>query len=120
MDKTTGRTGGNRWTRLLTLGLLGLTLAGAALGQEWTRFRGPNGSGVSRATTIPSRWTEKDFHWKVELPGVGHSSPVVWGQGLFVTSAEEKTGKRLLLCLDAQDGQRRWVRSMDGPLHRKH
>lgn len=120
MDETIGRNGGNRQTRLLALGLLGLALAGAARGQEWTRFRGPNGSGVSPATTVPSRWTEKDFTWKVELPGVGHSSPVVWGQRLFVTSGEEKTGKRLLLCLDARDGRRLWVRSVDGPLHRKH
>lgn len=105
----------------LVLGACGtILLAGNSLGQEWTRFRGPNGSGVSSATTVPSRWTEKDYRWKVELPGVGHSSPVVWDQRIFVSSAEEKTGKRLLCCLDARDGQKRWVQELEGPRHGKH
>src|SRR5687768_15442139 len=42
--------------------------------QEWTRFRGPNGTGQSDATTIPAEWTDKDYNWKIELPGVGHGS----------------------------------------------
>ena len=50
-----------------------------AASQEWTRFRGPNGSGISDATTVPVKWTEKDFNWTADLPGQGHSSPVVWG-----------------------------------------
>jgi outer membrane protein assembly factor BamB len=89
-------------------------------GQEWTRFRGPNGSGVSTATTVPVRWTEKDYNWKVELPGVGHSSPVLWGERIFVTSADEKTGKRFLLCLRARDGERLWSRDFAGQRHAKH
>ena len=48
--------------------------------QEWTRFRGPNGQGISEAKTIPTKWAESDYNWKVELPGGGHSSPVLWGQ----------------------------------------
>jgi outer membrane protein assembly factor BamB len=106
--------------RRITLGaLLALTLAGPAAGQEWTRFRGPNGSGVS-AATLPARWTENDYNWKVELPGVGHSSPVLWGDRLFVTSAEEETGKRLVLCLNADDGRRVWARAFPGQRDGKH
>ena len=45
--------------------------------QEWTRFRGPNGTGVSEAKTVPGSWTEKDYNWVANLPGIGHSSPVV-------------------------------------------
>ncbi len=62
-----------------------------ARGQEWTRFRGPNGSGQSEAT-IPAQWTDKDYNWKVELPGVGHSSPVLWGDMIFLTSADPQSG----------------------------
>jgi outer membrane protein assembly factor BamB len=91
-----------------------------AAGQEWPRFRGPNGSGIGIATTMPLRWTQRDYHWKVALPGVGHSSPVVWGQNIFVTSAEEDTGKRLLLCLRARDGERLWTREFAGERHGKH
>lgn len=88
-------------------------------GQEWNRFRGPNGSGVSEAT-LPVRWTEKDYNWKVKLPGVGHSSPVLWGERLFVTSAEEDSGKRLLLCLRPSDGERLWTREFGGQKAGKH
>ena len=38
---------------------------------QWSRFRGPNGSGISSATTIPVKWTDKDYRWRVELPGIG-------------------------------------------------
>ena len=56
--------------------------------QEWTRFRGPNGTGVSDAKSIPATWTEADYRWKIKLPGKGHGSPVVWGDKLFVLSAD--------------------------------
>ena len=46
-------------------------------GQEWTRFRGPNGQGISDAKTIPVKWIQTDYNWKVQLPGEGHSSPVL-------------------------------------------
>jgi outer membrane protein assembly factor BamB len=92
----------------------------SACAQEWTRFRGPNGSGLSPAATVPVRWTERDYNWKVELPGVGHSSPVLWGDRLFVTSADEKTGTRVLSCLRARDGQRLWSREFAGERHGKH
>ena len=75
---------------------------------EWSRFRGPNGTGISHATTVPARWTEKDYNWKVVLPGVGHSSPVVWGHRVFVTCGNAETAERTVLCLDAADGRPLW------------
>jgi outer membrane protein assembly factor BamB len=100
--------------------LLLVVLPAAASGQEWTRFRGPNGSGVSAATTIPLSWTAADVNWKVKLPGVGHSSPVLWGGRVFLSAGQEKTGQRFLLCLDSSTGKQRWVRSYSGQKHGKH
>ena len=91
----------------------------AALGEEWSRFRGPNGTGVSDATTIPTTWTVKDFLWKVEIPGAGHSSPVVWGDKVFVTSAD-KSGKRLVVCLDAASGKTRWRKEFAATSYKTH
>jgi len=92
----------------------------AALAQEWTRFRGPNGSGESETTTIPASWTEKDLNWKVELPGQGHSSPVLWGDKIFLLSADPENATRYVLCLSAADGSTIWRRDYPGVTHKLH
>src|SRR2546428_134065 len=51
--------------------------------QEWTRFRGPNGTGISQTKTVPTKISETDLNWKIDLPGGGHSSPVLWGERTF-------------------------------------
>jgi outer membrane protein assembly factor BamB len=86
---------------------------------NWPRFRGPNGNGVSD-DVIPVKWTEKDFAWKTELPGEGHSSPVVWGNDVFVTAADEDEGKRYLVCIDATDGKIRWTAEDEFKTYHKH
>lgn len=80
----------------------------SANADEWNRFRGPNGSGISTATTVPIKWTDKDYNWTVNLPGVGHSSPVSWGNRLFVTSADEKARRRTVQCFNVGDGKELW------------
>jgi outer membrane protein assembly factor BamB len=105
---------------LLAACLLTAAPAGRAAAQEWTRFRGPNGSGVAPAADVPARFGEKDFNWKAALPGAGHSSPVLWGDRLFVTCADDRTGQRVLLCLSARDGERLWSRTFDGERSGKH
>src|ERR1051326_6670952 len=76
--------------------------------QEWTRFRGPNGTGISYAKTIPTKITEADVNWKVELPGSGHSSPVLWGERLFLTCTGGKAGGISVVCLNAREGNVVW------------
>src|SRR5688500_9186348 len=71
-------------------------VAGALEAQEWPRFRGPNGAGVGEAN-VPSEWTEEDFAWRVKLPGIGHSSPVIWKEKLFLTAGDEESGTRIVL-----------------------
>ncbi len=104
---------------LLTVGaiLLGSVLAFA---QEWTRFRGPNGTGVSEATSIPVRWTESDYQWKTQLPGKGHSSPVVWGDKVFLLSADPEIAARFVLCLDARSGKILWQHAYPSTPHGLH
>jgi len=91
--------------------LLLLGFIGSVDGQQWNRFRGPNGSGVSEATTVPVRWVQDDYNWTIPLPGKGHSSPVSWDRKLFVTSADLAAGERYLLCIDATDGAVLWKKS---------
>ncbi len=93
--------------RLPTVVLLVL-LAASARGDNWPRFRGDNGAGLSTQSGIPATWNDDDYAWKIDLPGVGHSSPVIWGKSLFITSAKEDGTQRSLQCLDADSGTERW------------
>lgn len=89
-------------------------LCGASVAQEWTRFRGPNGTGISPAKTIPTEISDVYRHWKIDLPGVGHSSPVLWGNEIFVTTTGDSAGGFTALCIDAREGKILWRR--DFPL----
>ena len=103
--------------KLLSLALAIIALAastGGAHSQEWTRFRGPNGTGISHAKTIPTNLTAADINWKIELPGGGHSSPVVWGDRIFLSSTGDNAGGLNVLCLSVTDGKLLWRR--DFPL----
>jgi outer membrane protein assembly factor BamB len=91
---------------VLWIGLC-LPLGGSLGGQEWARFRGPNGSGQAAPADIPSTWTERDYKWRVELAGEGHSSPVLWGDRLYATSADEGATQHVY-CLDAGSGRTVW------------
>jgi outer membrane protein assembly factor BamB len=77
---------------------------------QWPRFRGPNGTGISDLKGLPTAWTESDYEWVVELPGLGHSSPVVWDEALFLTTALED-GVRTLHRFNALTGKEEWSQS---------
>lgn len=110
-------------TRIVFGSLIALLLgpaahAGEAPGPgEWTRFRGPDGTGISPATGIPVKWTDTDYKWKVTLPGTGHSSPVLWGDKLFLTCGDKETAQRIALCLRAADGSTLWEKRCDSTVH---
>ncbi len=97
-----------------------LPAAPAAAGQEWGRFRGADGAGIARTADLPATWTEKDYNWKVKLPGPGHSSPVVWGKRIFLTCGDPETARRTVLCIDAADGRTIWRSDRTSKPHRMH
>lgn len=105
--------------RLLLIALV-LLPALSGLAQEWTRFRGPNGTGFSNAKTIPTKWTSSDINWKVALPGEGHSSPVLWGDRVFVTSCDAEAGQFFVLCIDTKEGGILWRQARSLTAHEKH
>src|SRR5262245_5885273 len=111
--------------RLLALTLL-LPLFPAARAEEWPAWRGPRGDGTSAEKGVPLKWGKaENVRWKVAIPGVGHSSPVVHGDRVFVTTCVvdkgDKNGERRLLCLDRRSGKVLWDRLvLAARLERKH
>ncbi|MEW4451701.1 PQQ-binding-like beta-propeller repeat protein [Bremerella sp. JC817] len=95
-------------SRLLLAAMLLAVTTSSLSAQQWTRFRGPNGSGIAPAADIPSAPQPSDFNWKVKLPGLGHSSPSIWGNRVFLMSADPDSGLRYVVCLDAQTGKTIW------------
>jgi outer membrane protein assembly factor BamB len=80
---------GNHMKRILVLGLL-VCLAVSTQAQNWPSFRGASASGIAEGSKAPTSWdAEKTVNilWKVKIPGLAHSSPVVWGDRVFVTTA---------------------------------
>ncbi|MES2708913.1 MAG: PQQ-binding-like beta-propeller repeat protein [Verrucomicrobiota bacterium] len=104
---------------LLPLLLFSLCVAEAGA-QEWTRFHGPDGGGISKAEGFPSSFGEKDWSWKIELPGPGISSPVLWGTKLFLTSEGGEKGQRFVLAYDATTGRELWRVPDTFTAHGKH
>lgn len=77
--------------------------------EDWPQFRGPRGDGTSLETNIPIRWSAtENVLWKAPLAGEGHSSPIVWGKALFLTSVDKASGQRFLLRFDAATGREVW------------
>jgi len=104
---------------LATLAVCCIHFASAAA-DHWPRFRGPNGAGVSDVKSIPAEWSEQDYRWVADIPGEGHSSPIIWGQRVFVTSADAAAGRRYLLCFHTATGRRLWQREFPFSKHKKH
>ena len=88
--------------------------------ENWAQFRGPNGAGISTEKGLPVKWTAKDYKWQVELPGIGHSSPIVWEDRVIVTSAVNKGEKRFIECYHADTGKPVWSKELGGATHPKH
>lgn len=103
---------------VLVLGLCFVSSVSSA--QEWSRYRGPNGTGLSDAKGIPTKWTEADYNFKIKLPGIGHSSPVLWGKKVFLTSGDEESATRYVICLDAETGKILWQRDYPSKVHHHH
>lgn len=92
--------------RLVAALCLIAALASPLLANNWPNWRGPNYNGVASGKGYPTEWSAtKNVAWKVELPGRGSSTPVVWGDHIFLTSAAEE--KNALLAFN-RSGKELW------------
>src|SRR5829696_2264473 len=97
---------------LLSIATL-LIFASTDFAANWDRFRGPNGAGQSDDAGIPTKWEPANFLWKRPLSNIGHSSPVIWENRLFLTSGDSKTGAQIVNAFDAQTGAPLWEKHFE-------
>ena len=91
-------------SRLITL-ILALANTGSST-ENWPQFRGPNGDGHAAGSKPPVRWSESDnIEWKTAIHDRGWSSPVVWGNQVWLTTATEDGRELFAVCVDAVTGQ---------------
>jgi outer membrane protein assembly factor BamB len=89
-------------------------LVRASVAEDWSQFRGPNGSGVSATTALPTEFSPtKNVLWKTSLPA-GHSSPVLARDRIFVTghAGDKANYKLVVICLDRSTGKQLWQREV--------
>jgi outer membrane protein assembly factor BamB len=104
--------------RLLLLVLLSQPLLHA---ENWPQWRGPRMDGTSLDHGFPSALDEKSVSWRVELPGQGHASPIVWGDRLFTVALVPEKESRVLLCVNRSNGELLWqTEVLKSPLEGKH
>ena len=64
-----------------------LLLSTTAAAENWPQWRGPTRDGISRERNLPTRWgVDENIHWKAPLEGLGTSTPIIWGDLVFLTS----------------------------------
>lgn len=110
--------------------MLGFSIHGnssSADGGDWPSWRGPYGNGIAEAgQTLPTEWSEtKHVQWKASVPGRGHSTPIVVGDRVFLTTAREQEGTQSVLCYSFSSGELLWEKiliegSLPERIHKKN
>mgnify|MGYP000436318085 FL=1 len=102
-----------------------LTACDSAWGENWMRFRGPTGQGISSETKLPVTWSAtKNIKWKTSLPGKGWSSPIVFEDHVFLTASTEEGVSCRVICINRKDGSIAWTtevhRQKPGPKRKQN
>jgi outer membrane protein assembly factor BamB len=84
------------------------SLSFSAWAANWPEWRGPTRDGVTTEKNLPISWDTSDIKWKAALPDRGNSTPIIWGNKVFISQAVETEGKRLLICFNKQTGEKLW------------
>ena len=104
-------------SRLFRFTLLVALCAGwpvASQAGNWSSWRGDlAGTGIVRDGELPLKWdTKKNVRWRVPLPDRGNSTPIVWGDKVFITQATESDKQRSVICFDKKNGALLWQKGV--------
>jgi outer membrane protein assembly factor BamB len=88
---------------------LSLAVVPSLIAANWPGWRGPQGNGVSPDKNVALKWTtNENVRWRAPLPERGNSSPVVWGDRIFITQAVTAENRRTIMCFDRTTGKLLW------------
>jgi len=94
------------FTRFIAVGATLVALMSATAAGNWPQFRGPGGDGHSASTKLPLTWSEtENVKWKRPIHDRGWSSPVVWGNQIWLTTASEDGRQLYAVCVEASSGK---------------
>lgn len=97
---------------VLSATIVGLWVT-SAMAENWPRFRGPTGQGVSPEKELPIQWTaEENVAWKTSIRGLGWSSPIVWNDFVFVTTATNDGADCYIMALNRRTGNVVWDKTV--------
>ena len=102
------------YTERVVLAFCVLCFASLAMAENWPAWRGVHGDGVSSESDFPTEWSrEKNVRWRIDMPERSNSTPIVWGDRVFVTQAMDGGKQRTVLCLDRKTGAKVWQSGVD-------
>ena len=82
-------------------------------GADWPAWRGTTGQGFCEEKDVPLKWSDKEnVRWKIPLDNPGNSTPVIWGERIFLTQANTDGAVRSLLCFSRADGKLIWQKDV--------
>lgn len=94
--------------------LFAVVLSGLNVDAEnWTRFRGPNGQGISGENNLPVKWSAtQNVVWRTEIPGKAWSSPIVYGDQVFISTTTDECVSCRIIAVDRKTGKVQWNRDV--------
>lgn len=102
---------------LAALAGFSLAVVPAVRADNWPAWRGADGTGISRERGLPVTWSKtQNIRWKMPLPEPGNSTPIIWGDHVFLTQSLDKGKRRALLALHRADGRKLWQREVACPV----
>lgn len=111
--------------KIVTCFAIAAALCDFTFAENWTRFRGENGQGVSSEKNLPLSWSaDENVVWKTPIPGTGWSSPIVFGDKVFLTTATDEGASCRVICINRDSGEVAWNqevhRQTPGPKRRQN
>src|SRR5512145_473620 len=89
--------------------IAGFFVASTSIAENWPQWRGPHFNGSSSEKNLPTEWSKtENIAWTVDMPGPSASTPIIWGDRVFLSTTDSAAKTLLAMCLDRRTGKPLW------------